>query len=131
MPSRQSCRAAGVEPYVSQGTFEKIQLERLLRQGSLEAADLFAQGRLTRVPGGRALATLRGLELIPPVIQQLSMHAQLLREGDDILTLLQPLYGVLPERLRKLAHASLGHLPPPLGVKCQFAVSQSRGSVQF
>src|SRR4026207_1157322 len=59
------------------------------------------------------------------------MHPQFLRQRHNVVALLQAGDGVLLERLWKFAHTFLGHLPPPSWCPvCQFAVSQSRGSVQ-
>ena len=46
------------------------------------------------------------------------MHPQFLRQRHNVVALLQAGDGVLLERLWKFAHTFLGHLPPPLGVKC-------------
>src|SRR5437867_7740919 len=65
--------------------------------------------------------TLEGvprLELLAPGIQQAPTHPELLRQCHDVLALIQSVHGHLPKGLRKLAHAFLGHLPPPSCVKC-------------
>ncbi len=64
--------------------------------------------------GGGLSPTLGRLELIAPPIQQPPMDPELSGELHDILALLEPIHGHLPERLRKLAHALFCHLPPPL-----------------
>src|SRR5262249_1982058 len=73
-----------------------------------------------------------GLKWTAPPIQQPPMDPELFGELHDILALLQPLHGHLPERLRIPPHSSFGHWPPPhLCPVCQFQVSQSRGSVHY
>ena len=67
---------------------------------------------------GGALTALHRLELLAPGIQQPSMDTQFLRQRHDVVALVQPVHGHLPKGLRKLAHAFLGHLPPPSCVKC-------------
>ena len=44
--------------------------------------------------------------------------SDLLRQGHDVLALIQSVHGHLPKGLRKLAHAFLGHRAPPPYVKC-------------
>lgn len=56
-PDQADCRKSAPlasSRYLSQGTFEKIQLEHLLRQGSFQAADFFAEvvSREAREGGG-------------------------------------------------------------------------------
>ena len=67
----------------------------------------------------------------PATIQQPPMHAQLLRKGDDVVALLQPLNGVpAGTPLETCPHVSWPLATPSWCQVCQFAVSQSRGSVQ-
>src|SRR5512134_4005754 len=80
-------------------------------------ANLFPKRRLSRIRGWARTARSR-LELLAPGIQQAPTHPKLLRQGHDVLALIQSVHGHLPKGLRKLAHAFLGHLPPPSCVKC-------------
>ena len=132
---RRCLRASCAAPLASrldgvQGPFEKIYFQDLLGQHPLELADLFPERGFARIR--RRSVALPRLKLFPPRIQQPPTDAEFLREFYDVVALRQPVHGHLPKGLWKLAHAFLRHLPPPPWCQvCQFAVSQSRGSVHL
>lgn len=100
-----------------QGPFEKIHLQDLLSQHSLELVDLLPERGLPRI-FRRALATRCWLELLSPRIQQPPTDAEVLRQCHNGLALIQPVHCHLPKAFRKLPHTFLGHWPPPSCAKC-------------
>jgi hypothetical protein len=93
-----------------QGTFEKIHLQGLLGQQSLELTDLFAECGLARVLRRRFGAAVNRLQLIAPFVQQPPMNAQLLRQRYDVLATLQSLDRHSTELDRITSLSSLCHL---------------------
>src|SRR5262249_31763029 len=86
----------------------------------LQMANLFSKRGLPRSRRW-SFAALQRLELLAPGIQQAPTDPEFLREGHDVVALVQPVDGHLPKGLRKFAPAFLGHLPPPSCVKCAYS----------
>jgi hypothetical protein len=111
MPSPTVAAPLASSLYCAQGTGEKICLQRLVRQGPFQSADLLAERRLTGIRRG-PFVPFRRFQLIALRIQQPPMDTYLLRQFHNVVVLFQSCDRILSKRLRKLAYALLGHLPP-------------------
>ena len=102
-----------------QGTFEKIQFQRLVRQHPLQLADFLPERGLTRVPRRRSSSLWpKGIQLIPPLVQKPPMYVKFLRQCHDVIAGLQSLHRHPAELLRIFRNSSLCHLQLPFPAKC-------------
>ena len=108
MPSARASAALASSLDFLQGTFEKIHLQRLLRQQALQIAHLPAELSYRRCNPRAALAGV--LKLALPLIQDRAMDAQFLRQRRDAGTIPHPLHRHPPERLRVFSDSFLRHL---------------------
>ena len=113
-----------------QGTFEKIQLHRLVNQHPLQLVDFLTERGLARAPWWRHLAGVEGIKLISPLVQKPPMHTKFLRQFHDVVAGLQSLDCHPPEFFRVSSHSSFCHLQFLSLQVCLIRVSQVKGSVQ-
>src|SRR5882672_9605004 len=93
-----------------QGTFEKIQLHRLVNQHPLQLVDFLTERGLARAPWWRHLAGVEGIKLISPLVQKPPMHTKFLRQFHDLVAGLQTLDSHPAEFFWIPSHSSLRHL---------------------
>src|SRR5580704_6775960 len=93
-----------------QGTFEKIQLHRLVNQHPLQLVDFLTERGLARAPWWRHLAGVEGIKLISPLVQKPPMHTKFLRQFHDVVAGLQTLDSHPAEFFWIPSHSSLRHL---------------------
>src|ERR1700678_1526206 len=75
-----------------QGTFEKIQFQRFLRQKPLQAVSLLAVGPFMCTRSHRLLTRFEQIQFGSPFVETSSSHAELLGQLTDVLTTLHASY---------------------------------------